>query len=41
MASTVIEREIINIKPDVLKSKLLNLRKKLNLIIEAKGGHIE
>jgi len=36
-----IEREIINIKPNVLKSTLLNFRKKLNLIIEAKGGHIK
>jgi len=36
-----IEREIINIKPDVLKSTFLNFRKKMNLIIEAKGGHIE
>ena len=36
-----IEREIINIKQDVLKSTFLNFRKRLNLIIEAKGGHIE
>jgi hypothetical protein len=36
-----IEREIINIKQDVLKSTFLNFRKILNLIIEAKGGHIE
>ncbi len=36
-----IEREIINIKQDVLKSTVLNFRKILNLIIEAKGGHIE
>jgi len=36
-----IEREIRNIKPDVLKSTFLNFRKILNLIIEAKGGHIE
>ena len=36
-----IEREIINIKQDVLKSAFLNFRKILNLIIEAKGGHIE
>jgi len=36
-----IEREIINIKQDVLKSTFLNFRKRLNLIIETKGGHIE
>ncbi len=36
-----IEREIRNIKHDVLKSTFLNIRKRLNLIIEAKGGHIE
>ena len=36
-----IEREIRNIEPDVLKSTFLNFRKRLNLIIEAKGGHIE
>jgi len=36
-----IEREIRNIKPDGLKSTFLNFRKRLNLIIEAKGGHIE
>ena len=36
-----IERVIINIKQDVLKSTFLNFRKILNLIIEAKGGHIE
>ena len=36
-----IEREIRNIEPDVLKSTFLNFRKILNLIIEAKGGHIE
>ncbi len=36
-----IECEIINIKQDVLKSTVLNFRKILNLIIEAKGGHIE
>ena len=36
-----IEREIINIKQDVLKSTFLNFRKRLNLIIEAIGGHIE
>ena len=36
-----IEREIRNIKPDGLKTIFLNFRKRLNLIIEAKGGHIE
>ena len=36
-----IEREIRNIKPDVLKSTFLNFRKRLNLVIDAKGGHIE
>jgi hypothetical protein len=36
-----IEREIRNIKQDVLKSTFLNFRKRLNLIIETKGGHIE
>jgi len=36
-----IEREIRNIKPDILKSTFLNFRKILNLIIKAKGGHIE
>jgi hypothetical protein len=36
-----IEREIRNIKQDVFKSTFLNFRKILNLIIEAKGGHIE
>ena len=36
-----IECEIRNIKPDGLKSTFLNFRKRLNLIIEAKGGHIE
>jgi hypothetical protein len=36
-----IEREIRNIKQDVLKSTFLNFRQILNLIIEAKGGHIE
>jgi len=36
-----IELEIRNIKQDVLKSTFLNFRKRLNLIIEAKGGHIE
>jgi len=36
-----IGREIRNIKPDGLKSTFLNFRKSLNLIIEAKGGHIE
>jgi len=36
-----IEREIRNIKRDGLKSRFLNFRKILNLIIEAKGGHIE
>jgi hypothetical protein len=35
-----IEREIIYIKPDVLQSSFLNFRKRLNLIIETKGGHI-
>jgi hypothetical protein len=35
------EREIRNIEQDVLKSTLLNFRKRLNLIIEAKGSHIE
>ena len=36
-----IEREITHIKQDVLKSTFLNFRKISNLIIEAKGGHIE
>ena len=36
-----IEREIRNIKQDVLKSTFLNFRKRLNSIIEAKDGHIE
>ena len=36
-----IELDIRNIKQDVLKSTFLNFRKILNLIIEAKGGHIE
>ena len=36
-----IGREIGNIKPDGLKSTFLNFRKSLNLIIEAKGNHIE
>ena len=36
-----IEREIRNIKPDALKSTFLNFRKRPNLIIETKGGHIE
>ena len=36
-----IEREITHIKQDLLKSTFLNFRKRLNLIIEAKGGHIE
>jgi len=36
-----IELDIRNIKQDVLKSIFLNFRKILNLIIEAKGGHIE
>jgi len=36
-----IEREIRNINQDVLKLTFLNFRKRLNLIIEAKGGHIE
>ncbi len=36
-----IEREIRNIKQDVLKSTILNFRKRLNFIIKAKGGHIE
>ncbi len=36
-----IEREIRNIKPDVLKSTFLNFRKRLNLVIETKGSHIE
>ena len=36
-----IEHEIRNIKQDVLKSTFLNFRKRLNLIIEAQGGHIE
>ena len=36
-----IEREIRNIKQDILKSIFLNFRKRLNLIIEAKDGHIE
>ena len=36
-----IEREIRNIKQDVLKSTFLDFRKRLNLIIEAKGGNIE
>jgi hypothetical protein len=36
-----IEREIRNIKQDVLKSTFLNFRKRLNLIIEAKDCHIE
>ncbi len=36
-----IEREIRNIKQDGLKSIFLNFRKRLNLIIETKVGHIE
>jgi len=36
-----IERGIRNIKPGVLKSTFLNFRKRLNLIIETKGVHIE
>ncbi len=36
-----IEREIRNIKQDVSKSTFLNFRKRLNLIIETKAGHIE
>ncbi len=36
-----IKRKITNIKQDVLKSTFLNFRKRLNLIIEAIGGHIE
>jgi len=36
-----IEREIRNIKPDGLKSTFSNFRKRLNLIIETKDGHIE
>ena len=36
-----IEREIRNIKQNVLKSTFLNFRKRMSLIIEAKGGHIE
>jgi hypothetical protein len=36
-----IEREIRNIKQDVLKSTFLNFRKRLNLIIEAKCGNVE
>jgi len=35
-----IEREIRNIKQDVLKSTLIKFSKILNLFIEAKGGHI-
>jgi hypothetical protein len=36
-----IEREIKKINADVLKSTFLNFRKRLKLIIEADGGHIE
>ena len=36
-----IEREIRNIIQDVLKSTYLNFRKRLSLIKEVKGGHIE
>jgi hypothetical protein len=36
-----IECEIRNIKQDVLKSAFLNFRKRANLIIEEKGGHIQ
>ena len=36
-----IEREIKKINADVLKSTFLNFRKRLKLVIEADGGHIE
>ena len=36
-----IEREIKTIKIDLLKSTFLNFEKRLNLVIEKKGGHIE
>ncbi len=36
-----IKREIRNIEQDVLKSTFLKFRKRLNLIIDTKGGHIE
>jgi hypothetical protein len=36
-----IEREIKKINGDILKSTFLNLKKRLKLIIETNGGHIE
>ena len=36
-----ITNEIKNIKPDMLKSIFYNLKKRLELVIEANGGHIE
>ena len=36
-----IEREIKNINKNILKNTFVNFRKRLNLVIEAGGGHIK
>ena len=36
-----IEREIKNIKPDVLKKVIQNFKKRCNLVIDNLGGHFE
>jgi hypothetical protein len=35
-----IENEIKKINPDMLKNTILNFSKRCDLVIEAKGGHI-
>jgi len=34
------ENEIIKINPDMLKNTILNFSKRCDLVIEAKGGHM-
>ena len=36
-----IEREVKNIKQEMLKSTFLDFEKRCNLILSAEGGHIE